>query len=225
MNAKIAVAVLVAVLLSGCATMLSLDRPFPTQPQVPADVISKLAASEIQKLQVYVSSRVRYYDASNVMELAKKARQEEKPSISFTEKFPVLLDPPVGSAMVASAAKIIATIKTILGNRGYRITDVPCEECLIVLLDYAEYWKIEKVTFRNQRTLYSFARARFYYGGQEVAVGRSDWFKGWAEGLIPIGPKMDDIITNVAEEAINETLQVFTQRMASWKQRVSSSIQ
>lgn len=231
---KVAVATLVAasVLLGGCATPPDPDRPFLEQPSVTADVQRELASKKIQEIPVYVSSRVIYYDASKYMELAWKVKKEtktleEKLKFSWVKEFPTILDPPVNSSLVSNAAKVVAAANAVVKGRGFGVIDIPCQECLIVLFDYAEYWKIEPVPIplfqKEQRTFFWFVRVRLYYKGQEVAIGHSDTFNALIEGLIPLpGINLDNTLKRGSGIAINDVFRALNLNIASWRQRLSA---
>ncbi len=232
MNAiKVAVAILVAasVFLGGCAggaTKLDPNRPFLEIPPVPADVQRELASKDVQKIPVYISSRVKYYDASKYMELAEKVakmKPEEKLKVSWVKEFPTILDPPLGSLLVTNAAKVVEFSRTNIAERGFRIVDIPCQECLIVLFDYAEYWKIEPVPIpiflREQKTLYKFIRARLYYKNNEISVGHSDSVSGlWGNGLITFpGDDLDNNFKGNGKVATDDVFRALTLNIASWR--------
>lgn len=236
MNAiqKFAVAVLVAVivfLVGGCVAMIKRpdpNRPFLDQPAVPVGVQHQLVLKNIQEIPVYVSSRMIYYDASKYIELAVRASkmtEEEKLKVSWVKEFPtILLDPPVNSSLVTNAAKVVKEVREAVKERGLIMVDIPCQECLIVLLDYAEHWKIEKKVFRNQRTLFVFARARLYYKGDEVAVGYSDGVSGgYVEGMITFPGVVEGEFGIIGKQTLDFAFRALNLNVASWRQRLSAA--
>ncbi|MDP3948681.1 MAG: hypothetical protein Q8Q17_01890 [bacterium] len=227
---RFAVAVLVAasVLFGGCVSMLAdPNRPPAQQPEVPVEVQRGLALKQVQEIPVYVSSRVIYYDASRYIEWADEVHKmtpEEKKKQLWTDAFPKVLDPPRGSLLVADAAKVVAEVKAIIKNKGFGLVEIPCQQCLIVLLDYAEHWQIRKVIQGEQKTLYTFVRARLYYDGQEIAIGQSDAGSSrWMEGIIKVrGNSMEDAFRIGAEVALNHTFKALNYNIASWRQQLSA---
>ena len=198
---KFAVAVLVAVVLSGCGTLggdfvkigdqfvkyvreqLNPNRPLPTQPQIPADVRAELAAKQLQQIPVFVKN-VTYYDAS--MYVGKK-----EGSFNFTKELPQLQSPSTDTVVAASA--FVKALNKRLQASGFEVANEPCNQCLRIDIDFAIFvngsgtWTPVTVIL---------ARIRVFYGDMEILETRDD---RWAFGKkAPIGPEEMGIV--VAQE-------------------------
>jgi len=224
MNAfqKIAVAVLVAAFVfmnGGCATTGDPNRPYPPQPEVKDGIKIKLASIKLQETPVYVSSRVFHYDTSNLPEAkVKLLTKGERRNLSMQD-LPVVLDPPAKEG--ARSARIVKAFNAYLDGAGFRRVEVPCQECLIVIIDYGEKYIENKVFLVpiGSGTTYLFTRVRLYFLGEEVIVAREDWALWWKD--VQAEPS-DNLIALAAKQMGDEMSQAWNWRVALWQQRLSA---
>ncbi len=208
----VAVILLVA-LLSGCATTvkvlsdISPDRPYPPQPSVTVEIASRLASKNPKEFPVYLSPVVRYRDTSSfvkgVAEVLKAGKGEVGIQIST---FPITFDPP--KATVENATQFMGDLKNKLDQAGFRRVNEPCEECLNLIVDYAD-----APVGSAMICLFSL---RVFYIGNEVMIARGR-FVSWSSSWI-----RDKAIAFAAQRATEELLQVWNWRVAGWRQKMSA---
>ena len=219
MNAKIAVAVLVAVLgLIGCAAapvVFDPNRPYPPQPTVSEKIRSELASKKMQEMPIFVSSRINYYDGSDALKIWTEVEKSGRKA-SFTNDFPKLEKPPAET--VANSRDFLEYFKEQLKTAGFSKVETPCEECLITIADYSD--------FKVGSTIHILARVRVYYLGQEIVLPRDDRMIKWRKGLITLpGSEMDVFIKLTATRAVDEMLQAWNANIATASRQRISAVQ
>lgn len=170
---KIAVPVLMTmlILLGGCTVIMKemakvkLDRPLPEQPAISAELKKELASKDMKEWRFHVRG-VQYFGAGVMPKLREDAKEIR--TLHFTKEFPLVTDPPPDMKELGEV--MVHLFANELRERGYRVSDKACAECLGVALDYS--YRIDPTFVGAEEVLTM--RPNMYYGDVLFAQGWDD---------------------------------------------------
>lgn len=212
--------------LLGCATTAPLDpnRSFLGQPDVTAGVKEQFTSKNLRDVPIHVAP-AKFYDASNTIELGNRVAEdirEKGPEAglkySFIKEFPPIPNPP--EALAVRGALFVTDLKEAFAGMGYKLSETPCGECLIVFPDFAEH-RLSLIPFIRMPWRFAYGSARVQFLGEVILMGHSDAVIRWYPGIR--GVTDEEAIKMKAKFVAEDVVRGLTQNVAIWRRELAAS--